>query len=128
MRINYNFFRKFRLRLGEMLYFARTFGLVNGQTNEEFCNDIAVEFSLEMFNMISEDEDNMILWFNDAKKVRPKHMERCFCKYGDSYRCLVYDDISTYWCTQSTYEHDESGDNHVTDYADYKVTKWAKLV
>lgn len=67
--------------------------------------------------------------FNDAKTVRPNHLERCLCydKFLKGYRCYVYDDISKYWCTQATTEHDPNGDNHIVDYADYQVTKWASL-
>ena len=71
----------------------------------------------------------MIVKFNDAKKVRPNHLERCLCydKFLKGYRCYVYDDISKYWCTQATTEHDTDGDNHIVDYADYQVTEWASL-
>lgn len=71
----------------------------------------------------------MELKFNEAKTVRPNHLERCLCydKFLKGYRCYVYDDISKYWCTQATTEHDPNGDNHIVDYADYQVTKWASL-
>ena len=71
----------------------------------------------------------MELKFNEAKTVRPNHLERCLCydKFLKGYRCYVYDDISKYWCTQATTEHDTNGDNHIVDYADYQVTKWASL-
>lgn len=72
---------------------------------------------------------NMELAFNDAKTKRPSHLERCLCwdKFENGYRCYVYDGISKYWCTQATTEHDENGDNHIVDYADYQVTRWASL-
>ena len=40
----------------------------------------------------------MELKFNDAKSVRPGHLERCLCydKFLKGYRCYVYDDISKY--------------------------------
>lgn len=71
----------------------------------------------------------MILKFNEAKTVRPNHLERCLCydKFLKGYRCYVYDGISKYWCTQATTEHDPDGDNHIVDYADYQVTEWASL-
>ena len=71
----------------------------------------------------------MELKFNEAKTVRPNHLERCLCydKFLKGYRCYVYDDISKYWCTQATTEHDQNGDNHIVDYADYQVTEWASL-
>ena len=67
--------------------------------------------------------------FHDAKKERPKHMQRCLCydKYMPGFYGYVYDDISKYWCTQTTEDHDPDGENHVTDYADYQVTHWAEL-
>ena len=69
------------------------------------------------------------LTFNDAKTKRPSHLERCLCwdKFENGYRCYVYDGISKYWCTQATTEHDENGDNHIVDYADYQITRWASL-
>lgn len=71
----------------------------------------------------------MELKFNDAKLVRPGHLERCLCydKFLRGYRCYVYDDISKYWCTQATTEHDPDGENHIVDYADFQVTGWASL-
>jgi len=71
----------------------------------------------------------MELKFNDAKSVRPGHLERCLCydKFLKGYRCYVYDDISKYWCTQATTEHDPDGENHIVDYADFQVTEWASL-
>lgn len=71
----------------------------------------------------------MELIFNDAKIRQPKHLERCLCydKFLKGYRCYVYDDISKYWCTQATTEHDPDGENHIVDYADYQVTEWASL-
>lgn len=71
----------------------------------------------------------MELIFNDAKIRKPKHLERCLCydKFLKGYRCYVYDDISKYWCTQATTEHDPDGENHIVDYADYQVTEWASL-
>ena len=55
----------------------------------------------------------MNLYFNDAKQMRPNHLERCLCwdKFEKGYRCYVYDDISKYWCTQSTTEHDPDAKN-----------------
>jgi hypothetical protein len=41
--------------------------------------------------------------------------------------CYVYDDISKYWCTQTTEEHDADGSNHICDYADSRVVAWAEL-
>ena len=74
-------------------------------------------------------ESLLSLTFNRAREKRPKHLQRCLCwdKFELGYRCYVYDDISKYWCTQSTYEHDPDGDNHIVDYADYQVTFWAEL-
>lgn len=71
----------------------------------------------------------MELKFNDAKSVRPGHLERCLCydKFLKGFRCYVYDDISKYWCTQATTEHDPDGENHIVDYADYQVIEWASL-
>lgn len=71
----------------------------------------------------------LTLTFHDAKAERPQHLQRCLCwdKFQKGYRCYVYDDISKYWCTQSTTEHDPDGDNHIVDYADYQVTEWAEL-
>ena len=71
----------------------------------------------------------MELKFNEAIAVRPNHLERCLCydKFLKGYRCYVYDDISKYWCTQATTEHDPNGENHIVDYADYQVTEWASL-
>ena len=73
--------------------------------------------------------DILELGFNDARVKRPKHLERCLCydTFEKGYRCYVYDDISKYWCTQTTLEHDQDGDNHVVDYADNQVTKWTSL-
>lgn len=67
--------------------------------------------------------------FNDAKSARPGHLERCLCydKFLKGYRCYVYDDISKYWCTQATTEHDPDGENHIVDYSDFQVTEWASL-
>lgn len=74
-------------------------------------------------------ESLLSLTFNRAREKRPKHLQRCLCwdKFELGYRCYVYDDISKYWCTQSTYEYDPDGDNHIVDYADYQVTFWAEL-
>lgn len=71
----------------------------------------------------------MELKFNEAKTVRPNHLERCLCydKFLKGYRCYVYDDISKYWCTQATTEHDPDGENHIVDYSDFQVTEWASL-
>ena len=73
--------------------------------------------------------DRLELTFNNAREKRPEHLERCLCwdTFERGYRCYVYDDISKYWCTQTTTEHDDNGDNHVVDYADNQVTKWASL-
>lgn len=69
-----------------------------------------------------------IKW-NDAKVKRPQHLQRClvYDKFMVGIYCYVYDDISKYWCTQKTEEHDPDGDNHISDYADYQVTEWASL-
>lgn len=73
--------------------------------------------------------DILNLEFIDARVKRPKHLEHCLCydTFEKGYRCYVYDDISKYWCTQTTLEHDPDGDNHVVDYADNQVTKWTSL-
>lgn len=65
----------------------------------------------------------------DAKALCPEPMQRCLCydKLEGGWRCYVYDNISKYWCTQSTTEHDPDGDNHVSDYADYRITCWMPL-
>lgn len=67
--------------------------------------------------------------WNNACDFRPKHMQRCLCydKYMGGVYCYIYDDISKYWCTQTTEEHDADGDNHICDYADYRVTVWMCL-
>lgn len=67
--------------------------------------------------------------WNSAQDFRPKHLQRCLCydKYMKGVYCYVYDDISKYWCTQTTEEHDNDGDNHICDYADYRVTVWMPL-
>ena len=69
-----------------------------------------------------------IRW-NDARKDRPKHLQRCLCfdSYMGGMYCYVYDDISKYWCTQTTEEHDANGGNHICDYADSRVVAWAEL-
>lgn len=67
--------------------------------------------------------------WNDARYFRPKHLQRyqCYDKYMGGVYCYVYDDISKYWCTQTTEEHDPDGDNHISDYSDYRVTAWREL-
>lgn len=67
--------------------------------------------------------------WNNAHDFRPKHLQRCICydKYMVGVYCYVYDDISKYWCTQTTEEHDPDGDNHISDYADYRITLWMPL-
>lgn len=67
--------------------------------------------------------------WNNAHDFKPKHLQRCICydKYMNGVYCYVYDDISKYWCTQTTEEHDPDGDNHICDYADYRVTVWMPL-
>lgn len=67
--------------------------------------------------------------WNNAHDFRPKHLQRCICydKYMGGVYCYVYDDISKYWCTQTTEEHDSDGDNHISDYADYRITLWMPL-
>jgi len=69
-----------------------------------------------------------IRW-NDARKDRPKHLQRCLCydSYMGGMYCYVYDGISKYWCTQTTEEHDANGGNHICDYADSRVVAWAEL-
>ena len=69
------------------------------------------------------------LEFNDARETRPNHLQRCLCynRYMGGYFCYVYDDISKYWCTQTTVEHDPDGENHISDYADFDITMWAPL-
>lgn len=70
----------------------------------------------------SADDSN---WY-DAKVMRPNHMQICYCydKYMGGGRVYVYDDISKYWCSANTEEHDPNGDNHVCDYGDFRVTHW----
>ena len=67
--------------------------------------------------------------WNNAHDFRPKHLKRCLCydKYMGGVYCYVYDDIDKYWCTQATEEHDPDGDNHISDYSDYRVTMWMEL-
>jgi hypothetical protein len=67
--------------------------------------------------------------WNNAHDFRPKHLQRCICydKYMKGIYCYVYDDISKYCCTQTTEEHDPDGDNHISDYADYRVPVWMPL-
>lgn len=69
------------------------------------------------------------LEFNDAREKKPNHLQRCLCynRYMGGYFCYVYDDISKYWCTQTTVEHDPDGENHISDYADFDITMWASL-
>lgn len=66
-------------------------------------------------------------WIN-ARVQRPEHMQRCLCwsttEYEPKHRIYVYDDISKYWCTQGTTEHDPNGDNHISDYACYHISHW----
>ena len=68
-------------------------------------------------------------YWTNARDFRPQHLQRCICydKYMKGVYCYVYDDISKYWCTQTTEEHDPDGDNHICDYADYRVTMWMPL-
>ena len=80
----------------------------------------------KLISFPSKAEDTEGLQFNDARAKRPKHLQRCLCynKYWHSVMCYVYDDISKYWCTQATDEHDPDGGNHVSDYADFTITHW----
>lgn len=66
---------------------------------------------------------------NLAKQTKPAHLQRCMCwdTLEGGWRCYVYDDISKYWCTQATSEHDPNGYNHVSDYADYRITHWMEM-
>ena len=75
------------------------------------------------------ERDTIELQLNDATQQHPEHLERCLCwdTFENGYRCYVYDDISKYWCTQATTEHDPNGDNHVSDYADNRITHWSHL-
>lgn len=65
----------------------------------------------------------------DAKRERPNHLQRCMCydKYLKEVRCYVYDNQSKYWCSATTEVHDPDGDNHVSDYADYRITHWMQM-
>ena len=69
-----------------------------------------------------------IKWI-DTKVKRPEHMQRCFCydSYMSGFYVYVYDDISKYWCSQTTEEHDPDGENHVCDYADNRVIAWSPI-
>ena len=77
---------------------------------------------------IKDYQESFACW-NNAHDFRPKHLQRCICydKYMKGVYCYVYDNISKYWCTQTTDEHDPDGDNHICDYADYRVTIWMPL-
>lgn len=93
---------------------------------------IAYQAALYADNLINELErvrKGYELIFFDAKTLRPEHLQRCLCwdSFEKGYRCYVYDDISKYWCTQETTEHDPNGDNHVSDYADNRITHWSHL-
>ena len=84
--------------------------------------------SKKLSEQIKDFEGEFGCW-NSAQDFRPKHLQRCLCydKYMKGVYCYVYDDISKYWCTQTTEEHDTDGDNHICDYADYRVTVWMQL-
>ena len=93
---------------------------------------VALEASLVADALIAELEKGkkgFELVFLNPKLQRPEHLERCLCwdSFEKGYRCYVYDDISKYWCTQATTEHDPNGDNHVSDYADNRITHWSHL-
>lgn len=67
--------------------------------------------------------------WHDVRDKRPNHLQRCICfdKYFNESRCYVYDDKSKYWCSATTEEHDPNGDNHVSDYADRRITHWMSM-
>ena len=90
--------------------------------------EISQSDSKKLSEQIKDFEGEFGCW-NSAQDFRPKHLQRCLCydKYMKGVYCYVYDDISKYWCTQTTEEHDPDGDNHICDYADYRVTVWMSL-
>jgi len=70
------------------------------------------------------------LKINESKTSnKPKHLERCLCydKFLCEWCIYVYDDLSKYWCDADSVGHDPDGDNHVSDYADYRITHWMRL-
>lgn len=116
----------------------------SGNRHEPNCSDDSTKmFSLtdidEIFEKVAEkqgeqkhlpspikNDQGIFPCWNNAHDIRPKHLQRCICydKYMNGAYCYVYDGISKYWCTQMTEDHDPNGDNHVCDYADYRVTMW----
>lgn len=93
---------------------------------------VALEARLVADALIAElekEKKGFELVFLNPKLYRPEHLERCLCwdSFEKGYRCYVYDDISKYWCTQATTEHDPNGVNHVSDYADGRITHWSHL-
>ena len=95
---------------------------------EKQCEEKSQSDSKKLSEQIKDFEGEFGCW-NSAQDFRPKHLQRCLCydKYMKGVYCYVYDDISKYWCTQTTEEHDPDGDNHICDYADYRVTVWMSL-
>lgn len=87
------------------------------------------EYKVKYTQEVLENIKGSFTYWTNAHDFRPKHLQRCICydKYMKGVYCYVYDDISKYWCTQTTEEHDPDGDNHICDYADYRVTMWMPL-
>lgn len=90
---------------------------------------ISINHAYALVDELERERKEYVLIFLDAKFQRPEHLQRCLCwdSFEKGYRCYVYDDISKYWCTQATTEHDPNGDNHVSDYADNRITHWSHL-
>lgn len=99
--------------------------------------DVAESCGCVMFGIQDEPDDNPehCDWVSNceicespikAKDARPKHLQKCICwdKFMKEWRIYMYDNIDKYWCTCGYLEHDEDGDNHVSDYADYRITKY----
>lgn len=103
-------------------------GYIEGQRIERKCWLEKQGQEKHLSEPIKDYQGSFTCW-NNAHDFRPKHLQRCICydKYMGGVYCYVYDDISKYWCTQTTEEHDSDGDNHICDYADYRITLWMPL-
>lgn len=84
---------------------------------------VSIEGSTSLLNDLTKGQ--RMKW-RDAKSERPNHLQRCICydSHLKEVRCYVYDNQSKYWCSATTEVHDPDGDNHVSDYADYRITHW----
>ena len=103
--------------------------LRNGVTNRDVLVWLEKQGEEKYLSEPIKDYQGSFTCWNNAQDFRPRHLQRCICydKYMGGVYCYVYDDISKYWCTQTTEEHDPEGDNHISDYADYRVTMWMPL-